>query len=227
MDDVSDQLKKLSRGPNRVARRFSGYVINGYRFHTKQRDARRKTQSSGVTLVSVTQSFATTKDKNPTTNSINYYGSIIEIIEVDYYGHFKSVLFRCDWFEVEDDKYGLTCVHFNKRCSMDDPFVLASQVHQCFYIQDPIDVNRNYVMKTFPRDFFNMKDESYSNAQHLYQRELLDHAVNLATSDDNCEVELARSDIPPTIIEKSLLDSNERDVGDDSDFDDTLFDYMD
>lgn len=89
MDDVSDQLKELSRGPNVVARRFSGYVINGYRFHTKQRDARRKTQNSGVTLVSITQSFASTKDENPTTKPLTYYGSITEIIEIDYYGNFN------------------------------------------------------------------------------------------------------------------------------------------
>ena len=42
-------LKELSRGPSSVARRFSGYVINGYRFHTVEREARRKTQNSGVT----------------------------------------------------------------------------------------------------------------------------------------------------------------------------------
>ncbi|KAG6532269.1 hypothetical protein ZIOFF_006109 [Zingiber officinale] len=127
MDDVPDHLKELSRGPNTIARCFSSYVINGYRFHTKQCDAKCKTQNSGVSVVSVTQSFASTKDENPTTKPIAYYGSIIEIIELDYYGSSKFVLFRCDWYEVEDDKYGLTCVYFNKRCYVDDPFVLASQ----------------------------------------------------------------------------------------------------
>ncbi|XP_050887893.1 uncharacterized protein LOC127093034 [Lathyrus oleraceus] len=159
LSDVSENLRKLSRGPNEIARCFSGYVINGYMFHTKQRNAKRKTQNSGVTLAAITESFSSTKDENPITQSITYYGLITEIIEVDYYGKLKFVLFRCDWFEVEEEKYGMTCVYFNKRCYMDDPFVLASQVHQCFYIQDPSDANKHYVMKSIPRDFFNMNEQ--------------------------------------------------------------------
>ncbi|KAF7821388.1 uncharacterized protein G2W53_026843 [Senna tora] len=34
-DDISDFVKGISRGPNTVANKFSGYVINGYRFHTR------------------------------------------------------------------------------------------------------------------------------------------------------------------------------------------------
>ncbi|KAF7844458.1 uncharacterized protein G2W53_001363 [Senna tora] len=30
-DDISDFVKGLSRGPNTIAKKFSGYVINGYR----------------------------------------------------------------------------------------------------------------------------------------------------------------------------------------------------
>ncbi|XP_042437085.1 uncharacterized protein LOC122023056 [Zingiber officinale] len=227
MDDVPDHLKELSRGPNTIARCFSSYVINGYRFHTKQRDAKRKTQNSGVSVVSVTQSFASTKDENPTTKPIAYYGSIIEIIELDYYGSSKFVLFRCDWYEVEDDKYGLTCVYFNKRCYVDDPFVLASQVHQCFYIEDPFDANRKYVMKTVPRDFFNMKDDINSNAQELYQSEPSDHAVNLAIVDSNYEVELVRDDMPATVIENPFLKSNMVESEDQLNFDATLSESMD
>ena len=32
-EDVPDLIKQLSRGPNVVAKRYSGYLINGYRFH--------------------------------------------------------------------------------------------------------------------------------------------------------------------------------------------------
>jgi len=41
-----------------------------------------------------------------------------------------------------------------------DPSVLASQVHNCFYVQDPLEINRQYVLKTAPRDLFNMDDQS-------------------------------------------------------------------
>ena len=86
------------------------------------------------TLVSITTSSASSKDENPRIEPITYYGAIKDIIELDYYGSFKFVMCDCDWFEGEEDKYGLTCVYFNKRCYENDPFVLASKVHQCFYI---------------------------------------------------------------------------------------------
>lgn len=74
MGQKSNQIKELSRGPNTIARQFSGYVINGYRFHTRQCDARRKTQNSGVTLVSMSQNFTSTKYENLITKPLPYYG---------------------------------------------------------------------------------------------------------------------------------------------------------
>jgi len=51
-DDVPSQIKEFSRGPSNVVKKFSGYLINGYKFHTMKRDVKHKTQNSGVTLVS-------------------------------------------------------------------------------------------------------------------------------------------------------------------------------
>ena len=58
LENVPDLIKQLSRGPNSVAKRYSGYLINRYRYHVRQRDERRKTQNSGVTLIASTTSFA-------------------------------------------------------------------------------------------------------------------------------------------------------------------------
>ncbi|WMV58746.1 hypothetical protein MTR67_052131 [Solanum verrucosum] len=71
----------------------------------------------------------------------------IDIVELDYYSLFMVVLFKRDWYEVENDTY----VYFNKRCSQEEPFVLGSQLHQCFYVKDPYDQDRHYVMKNIPR----------------------------------------------------------------------------
>ncbi|GAB2297554.1 hypothetical protein Dimus_031651 [Dionaea muscipula] len=35
-----DHIVWLAKGPNPVATKYGGYVINGYRFHTRMRDAR-------------------------------------------------------------------------------------------------------------------------------------------------------------------------------------------
>ena len=61
-EDVPNLIKQLSRGQNSVAKRYSGYLINGYRFHVQQHDTRPKTQNSGVTLISSTISFESSKD---------------------------------------------------------------------------------------------------------------------------------------------------------------------
>ena len=173
---MPDFIKQLSRGPNSVAKRYLGYLINGYRINVRQRDARRKTQNSGVILIASATSFASSKDKNPIAADLTYYGRIVDIVELNYYSHFKVVLFKCDWYEVEKDVYGLTYVYFNKRCSQEEPFVLASQVHQCFYVQDSYDQDKHYVMKTVSRDLFNMGDEVESNLPQTYENEPSEHS---------------------------------------------------
>ena len=198
---MPDLIKQLSRGPNSVAKRYLGYLINGYRINVRQRDARRKTQNSGVTLIASTTSFASSKDKNPIAADLTYHGGIIDIVELDYYGHFKVFLFNCDWYEVEKDVHGLTYVYFRKRYSHKELFVLASQVHQCFYVQDPHDQDKHYVMKTVPRDLFNMGDEVESNLPQSYENEPSEHSKGPSIPKDNGEVLLTRTDLPETIID--------------------------
>ncbi|XP_049362547.1 uncharacterized protein LOC125827267 [Solanum verrucosum] len=200
-EDVPDLIKELSRGPNSVAKRYSGYLINGYRFHIRQHDARHKTQNSGATVVASTTSFASSKDKNPIAADLTYYSRIVDIVELDYFSHFKAVLFKCDWYEVEKDIYVLTYVYFNKRCSQEEPFVLASQVHQCFYVQDPYDQDRHYVMKTVPRDLFNMSDEFESDLPQSYENEFSEHLMGPSIPEDDGEVTLLRTDVPETVID--------------------------
>ncbi|KAH0776339.1 hypothetical protein KY290_007750 [Solanum tuberosum] len=171
------------------------------RFHVRQCDAKSKTQNSGFTLVALTTSFASSKDKNPIAADLTYYGRIVEIVELDYYGYFKVVLFKCDWYEVENDTYGLTYVYFTKRCSQEEPFVLGYQVHQCFYVQDPYDQDRHYVMKTVPRDLFNMSNKVESNLPQSYENETSEHLMGPSIPKDNGEVLFTRTDVRETIID--------------------------
>ena len=90
-EDVPDLIKQLSRGQKSIAKIYSSYLITGYRFHVRQRNGRRKTQNNGVTLVASTTSFAISKDKNPIAADLTYYGRIVDIVELNYYSHFKVV----------------------------------------------------------------------------------------------------------------------------------------
>ncbi|XP_074377192.1 uncharacterized protein LOC141718712 [Apium graveolens] len=112
--NVSREVPSLAKGPRQQAKRYSGYVVNGYRFHTEQRDRKCTTQNSGVFLTALTTSFASLKDTNPLVGEVSYYGSIQEILEIDYWGAFRVVLVRCAWYKDDKDSFGFTRVNFNR-----------------------------------------------------------------------------------------------------------------
>ena len=47
---VSEELLCLAQGPMKGVTSYEGYVINGFRFHTRRRQRNRKTQNSGVVV---------------------------------------------------------------------------------------------------------------------------------------------------------------------------------
>jgi len=113
------------------------------------------------------------------------------------------VLFKCDWFEAEEDKYGFTSVYFNKKVYQNDPFVLSFQVQQCFYIKDPLDPERHFAFIKVPRDLFNMGEQN-----------------------TDAELNWVRNDMPVTIFQKPST-AVEEDIFPEDDIDETLFDFMD
>ncbi|CAA0810666.1 Unknown protein [Striga hermonthica] len=199
LEQVPDHIKWLALGPSHVARRYTGYFINGYRFYTQGRDAKLKTQNSGVTLTALTSSFSSTKDLNPSVDGVTYYGRINDIIEIDYWSSFSVVLFRCEWFQENTDSYGLTCVNFNKLCYEDDPFVLASQVHQVFYVKDTTEKGCHYVMKKLSKDFIDIMDQT----KDTYFSELTGSVEDrmVSTLNDDEENSWTREGVPPIILD--------------------------
>ena len=70
-----------------------------------------------------------------------YYGYIEEIWELDYGPNFKMPLFRCQWVKlsggvVTKDEYEMTIVDLNSLGYRDEPFDLAQDVAQVFYVKD-------------------------------------------------------------------------------------------
>nr|ABA98354.1 transposon protein, putative, CACTA, En/Spm sub-class [Oryza sativa Japonica Group] len=69
-----------------------------------------------------------------------YYGAIEDIWELDY-GPLKVPLFRCQWVRLTGggvmiDDSGMTTVDLNKVGYSDEPFVLANNVTQVFYVKE-------------------------------------------------------------------------------------------
>ena len=78
----SDELIALARGPNKIMNRYNGFIINGFKFHTREWKKFRKIQNSGIMVEA---------------DGKSYYGALKDIYELDYYEKFKVVLFICDW----------------------------------------------------------------------------------------------------------------------------------
>lgn len=148
-------MKLLALGPYMDARRFKGYLINGFRFRIKEVHLRRKSQNSGVMLSASVTSFASRKDNNLVTGDMNFYGELTNIIEIRYSNSVKYTLFKCNWVDhrtgIVKDPFKFTLVNFKhvlykeNRVS-DEPFIIATQAEQVWYVQDPIETDWSVVM---------------------------------------------------------------------------------
>ena len=195
-ENISRELVALAKGPNRAANGYSGYKVNGYRFHTKQRDHKCTTQNSGICLTALTTSFTNSKDQNLIIGDVNYYGLIEEIIEVDYWGAFVIVLFRCTWYHDEKDSLGFTRVNFNIICQKSDPFVMFTQVQQVFYIEDPIESHFQYPLKRQSIDFYDTQDDNNTAVDDINGQFSHDLSFRSLLKNEYEELSWFRDDLP-------------------------------
>nr|ABG66009.1 transposon protein, putative, CACTA, En/Spm sub-class [Oryza sativa Japonica Group] len=129
-ETINQQLAFLARGPSGSIVTFQGYEINGYTFYTRAQDMKSTNQNSVVRIDAM--------GHDGTTGT--YYGAIKDIWELDY-GPLKVPLFRCQWVRltgggVTIDDSGMTTVDLNKVGYLDEPFVLANDITQVFYVKD-------------------------------------------------------------------------------------------
>ena len=108
---------------------------------------------------------------------------------------------------------------------------MASQVRQVFYIEDPIKVALQYVMKRVPRDLYGLEEKNCPNIEQVFWSELDDYAHDISESHnvtesinqtrDNEVVETM--DIPSHLLEVQ----EDEEAEEDSYIDDTDYDQMD
>ncbi|KAH7847072.1 hypothetical protein Vadar_021500 [Vaccinium darrowii] len=223
--NISNEVSILSSPLDKWARRFTGYIINGFRFHTKEREERRKTQNSGVSLAANTQSYASSRDKCPVIGEVIFYGVLRDVIQLRYSNDFNFVLFKCDWVDnnvgMKQDEFKFTLVNFkhllykHNRTS-DEPFILASQAQQVWYVQDPIEEDWHVVVKMTPRDSYDMNgkqstDDAITCPQtEPYRGQQLDDAIY--TCDDNVNW-VRTDDVDGVIIDENMDDDGDDNVG--------------
>jgi hypothetical protein len=144
-----------------------------------------------------------------------YYGIIKEIVELNYQRKGNVVLFKCDWVDnrvhdkwVKTNKFGVTSVNvkhlFNTGEKIsDEPFILASQAVQVFYVPDPINTEWVVVLQSKSRDFYdmdNLDSENLDNGNGLVVP-LPDLNGNVTVDVINGLVPAFRTDIDGIIVE--------------------------
>nr|ABA91694.2 transposon protein, putative, CACTA, En/Spm sub-class [Oryza sativa Japonica Group] len=129
-ESINQQLAFLARGPSGSIATFQGYEINGYTFYTRAQDMKSTNQNSAVRVDAMGHDGTTA----------TYYGAIEDIWELDY-GPLKVPLFQCQWVRLTGggvmiDDSGMTTIDLNKVGYSDEPFVLANDVTQVFFVKD-------------------------------------------------------------------------------------------
>nr|ABB47542.1 transposon protein, putative, CACTA, En/Spm sub-class [Oryza sativa Japonica Group] len=182
-DGPSEILQRLARGPSWDVDTWQGYDINGYTFYTVTLDEKSIVQNSRVRIDAYQDQAG----------SSTYYGRIEQIWELNYL-NFKVPLFRCSWVNIRTsvkvDKEGFTLVDLAKVGYADEPFVLAKQVEQIFYIKDPAN-KKMHVVRDGKRKIVgvdNVVDEEEYN-KNLHVRPQID-----LDDDPEDEVAYVRSD---------------------------------
>ncbi|CAL8168411.1 unnamed protein product [Prunus armeniaca] len=153
---ISENLRWLAAGPNMAVPLYRSYLIKGIKFNIKAQDDVRTTQNSGVYLLAHTMQVASAKDKNPILSNMGFYGVIQEIWDLDYQT-FTIPVFRCDWIDSTSglvvDELGFTLVDLSKIGHRNDQFVLAYQVKQVIFVDDPMHRGWSVVLSMPNREY--------------------------------------------------------------------------
>ncbi|GJS91270.1 reverse transcriptase domain-containing protein [Tanacetum coccineum] len=125
----SSELFALACGPSQTPISVNSCIINGVRFVVHSRDERRTTQNNDIC--------------SPGSDGEMYYGQLEQILEFSYLS-FKTVLFRVKWFDTSNKgrmknlviRNNITQIKTNGEAFKNDQYILATQVKQCFYLED-------------------------------------------------------------------------------------------
>ncbi|GKA24444.1 putative reverse transcriptase domain-containing protein [Tanacetum coccineum] len=205
-ESVSETIRWISYGPCATVVKYIAYNINGYTFRTKCHDGT-VYQNSGVSVEAIDLHIS---KEVATTRKAFYYGVLQEIWVLDY--RFRKIpLFKCDWVNhraggvKRDATLGYTLVDLNNLGHKVDPFILASQARQVFYLKDQIDKKLFVVFKTPPKNYKDMYDEvddEFSTVIHQ-------HNDNILPRVDRCDLgnelrnDYYRTDCGGVVIRKS------------------------
>ena len=131
-----DALYCLACKPDTRAHTYTGSIVDGCRYHTKELDDQPTTQNSGVYVPGVY--IGGTHD---------YYGVLLGIVKLTYVDMHSIYLFKCKWFNTCETRrnvnkrvqrdYNLLSINTDSVWYKNEPFMLANEAQQMFYVDDP------------------------------------------------------------------------------------------
>ncbi|XP_074352544.1 uncharacterized protein LOC141691678 [Apium graveolens] len=131
---VSDTIRWLAAKPSFSVPTYQGYLVNGVRYFTKERDDIRVIQNSGVSVIAKAVQVSSAKDLNPVESDLTFYG-------------------------IRVDDLGFTLVDFSQQGHKKDKYVSVDQVKQVFYLEDPVDATWSIVLSSTTRDYHELYNE--------------------------------------------------------------------
>ncbi|KAK6791414.1 hypothetical protein RDI58_010495 [Solanum bulbocastanum] len=182
-------------------------------------------------------------DADGTSQTIEYYGVIQEIIEVRYSGWPKKkiVLFRCEWFDPShrgtkmDHQHNIIEVKHTRKYRSYDPFIIAQNAKQLYYASYLLRRDKAdwwVVIKSKPVgriEIDNVLDVAYQNDLAIVQQEVdvelettlqhLQHILEEVSDDDilNVEEEISENEENESFDDKEL-DDNENETTEEEDW---------
>jgi len=171
------------------------FFLNGYKFHTHAWSVGKKTINSGIHVKGLIEGG---KD--------DFYGVIQHIYELEYNSSTsdkKVVLFYYDWFDPSrrgtrmDSKYGIVDIRMDRRYMPFDPFIIAHNVRQVYYVSYPISRTKKrgwcVAIKTKPRGRIDSDDveveEPYQFNEMSHMNEVIEVEQVLGLQDLEANLE--------------------------------------
>ena len=112
-------------------------------FYTKSQANKSRVQNSRVSLDVDSLHFSSASDNNLIHVSMPFFRVIEETQELDY-SKFRVPIFKCKQIngntDVRHDEIGFALVDLDKVAYKDEPFIMAEQAKQLFYVKDPCDL---------------------------------------------------------------------------------------
>lgn len=209
----NQDLQYLAYGPDERVIRHHGCTVNGLRFCTKYHDSNKRTQNYGVVV------------KADESGTHYYYGVLVDIVQLNYFGDHHVMLFKCDWYEgrsVQRDKFNYTSVNMSKPWKTNEPFVLATQAEQVYYVDD-IKLGKDWkvVIHAQARGVWNVvenqDDEFMTMNESVQQNE--SHFTDDMIQVSNDFVDWSRNGVPSSTISSTTVTSRRENPDTDGDGD--------